>query len=63
MNLDLKDLIEKGNISRMERIEKVLRGVQDFYCDELIKTKEKLDNMKNILELASMPGETKIDGK
>lgn len=52
MNINLKQTIEQGNLSKIEHLEKTLRQIQNLYLDELKKSKETLENIERILKLA-----------
>lgn len=52
MNLDLQRLIEQGGLSKIERLETILKGVQSFYLDELMKAKENLEVIESVLKQA-----------
>jgi hypothetical protein len=52
MNYNVQQLLEQGGLSKMEHMETVLKGVQEFYQEELKKTKENLEVIKNVIEQA-----------
>jgi hypothetical protein len=52
VNLDLQRLIEQGGLSKIERLETILKGVQSFYLDELMKAKENLEVIESVLKQA-----------
>lgn len=52
MKIDLKQTIEQGGLSKQERLKITLQKLQEFYLDELIKTKESLENISNVINTA-----------
>jgi hypothetical protein len=50
MKIGVKDHIESGGKSRIENLRSVLTGLQNFYLEELEKTKKRLENVKRVIE-------------
>jgi hypothetical protein len=51
MNIDIKQIIEQGGMTKSERLELVLKNLQSFYLDELEKSKKKLETIIEVIKI------------
>ena len=50
MNINLKQTIEQGKLSKLELLEKAFKEIQNFYINELLKSKETLENIERVIK-------------